>query len=69
MKTAGNHRKHPLAAAVALALALGSTGAYAQDIPEPEVDDPAEDEIEEVVVLGRFISSSQQLVNERMNDA
>jgi len=29
----------------------------------------AESEIEEVVVTGRFISSSQQLVNERMNDA
>jgi TonB-dependent receptor len=27
------------------------------------------DDIEEVVVTGRFISSSQQLVNERMNDA
>ena len=25
--------------------------------------------IEEVIVTGRFISSSQQLVNERMNDA
>ncbi len=72
MKTAGKLRKHPLAAAVALALALGTTGAHAQGIPEPEVDDPSIDEseeIEEVVVLGRFISSSQQLVNERMNDA
>lgn len=34
-------------------------------------EDPIEDtgEIEEVVVLGRFIDSSQQLVNERMSDA
>lgn len=35
-----------------------------------EVDvDEDEGELEEVVVTGRFISSSQQLVNERMNDA
>jgi hypothetical protein len=34
-------------------------------------DDTIEDtgEIEELVVLGRFIDSSQQLVNERMSDA
>ena len=37
-------------------------------LPAPVVEQPAED-IEEVVVLGRFISSSQQVVNERMNDA
>lgn len=70
MKTAGKFRKHPLAAAVVLA--LSSAGAYAQDLARPEVaESSSEDaqEIEEVVVLGRFISSSQQLVNERMNDA
>ncbi len=44
------------------------------DVSEPDVPlvveqpVPAE-EIEEVVVTGRFISASQQLVNERMNDA
>ena len=73
MKTAAKLRKHPLAAAVALALAVGHAGALAQEgeddlIPEPQVQNPDE-AIEEVVVLGRFISSSQQLVNERMNDA
>ncbi len=75
MKIAGKLRKHPIAAAVALAVALGPAGAAAQEeegqpdiIPEPQVQNPDE-AIEEVVVLGRFISSSQQLVNERMNDA
>ena len=45
--------------------------AAAQSIDEPELPqiEVAETEIEEVVVTGRFISSSQQLVNERMNDA
>ncbi len=37
----------------------------AQEVDENE----DEGELEEVVVTGRFISSSQQLVNERMNDA
>lgn len=38
--------------------------ATAQETVEVEVP-----ELEEVVVTGRFVSSSQQLVNERMNDA
>ncbi|MEE4162753.1 MAG: TonB-dependent receptor plug domain-containing protein, partial [Woeseiaceae bacterium] len=39
-------------------------------VPRPTVPAPEPDgDIEEVVVLGRFISGSQQLVNERMNDA
>ena len=36
---------------------------------QDEEGDDAKGQIEEVVVTGRFISSSQQLVNERMNDA
>ena len=36
---------------------------------EEAVEAAAPEDIEEVVVTGRFISSSQQLVNERMNDA
>ena len=42
----------------------------AQDVQAPELPPASpEDEIEEVVVTGRFISASQQLVNERMSDA
>jgi TonB-dependent receptor len=36
---------------------------------EAETNNAEESALEEVVVTGRFISSSQQLVNERMNDA
>ena len=45
--------------------------AAAQGLDQPELSqiEVAATEIEEVVVTGRFISSSQQLVNERMNDA
>ncbi|MDX1403020.1 MAG: TonB-dependent receptor [Woeseiaceae bacterium] len=50
------------------------TGAMAQQAVEDSLDDAAanadeEVAIDEVVVTGRFISSSQRLVNERMNDA
>jgi TonB-dependent receptor len=42
----------------------------AQEAAEQDEEaDDAKGQIEEVVVTGRFISSSQQLVNERMNDA
>ena len=41
----------------------------AQEEEVDAADDALADDIEEVVVTGRFISSSQQLVNERMNDA
>ena len=63
--------------AVTVALLLGAAlwqgQAFAQDQEDEDTADaatePAGEPIEEVVVLGRFISSSQQLVNERMNDA
>ena len=39
-------------------------------VPEPVIEEQAAGEsVDEVVVTGRFISSSQQLINERMNDA
>ncbi len=60
--TIGRSRATAVSIAVA---AICAAPAAAQDVAEPE---PAE-KIEEVVVTGRFISSSQQLVNERMNDA
>ena len=55
-----------IAAGVLFALG-GSNLALAQEAEEEVAG--GDEAIEEVVVLGRFISSSQQLVNERMNDA
>ncbi len=74
MKSAGKFRKPPIAAGIVLAIALAHGTVFAQEeapaIAPPTIEDPeGEDGIEEVVVLGRFISGSQQLVNERMNDA
>lgn len=45
-----------------------SLPAFPQDQAD-EASDNGDGDIEEVVVTGRFISSSQQLVNERMSDA
>ena len=57
----------PLAIAAAVSLTVVPVG-FAQDADRD--NDQAEDEaVEEVVVVGRFLSSSQQLVNERMTDA
>jgi TonB-dependent receptor len=53
---------------VVITAATWQSVAIAQDAPQVEPPDP-EEAIEEVVVTGRFISASQQLVNERMNDA
>jgi outer membrane receptor protein involved in Fe transport len=58
-----------------LVFAAGSwnAAAYAQDeergTPAPENQASDDEFIQEVVTTGRFISSSQQLVNERMTDA
>ena len=65
----------PTHVALGVALTLGLNGAAVAQEPTAEapiVTAPVinvQEEVEEVVVLGRFISSSQQLVNERMNDA
>lgn len=53
-----------IAAATVLSI---HTVALPQESEEP--DDQSEVAVEEVVVTGRFLSSSQQLVNERMTDA
>jgi len=72
MKNSMKFQKSPLVVAVAAAIAGWHLPAAAQDeeeglaAPSPPQEEEA---IEEVVVLGRFISSSQQLVNERMSDA
>ncbi len=64
MKTTGVLRKAPLA----LAVALIATCAAAEEAPEGAVADP-DQPIEEVVVIGRFLSSAEALVEERKNDA
>ena len=65
--------KKPLPLAIAAVLASWQGVALGQEeptVPPPAIQEQAAgEEIEEVVVTGRFISSSQQLVNERMNDA
>lgn len=66
--------------AVTLALHIVGQLALAQEVETDQEEQPAlgnvpempvseQQQIEEVVVTGRFISSSQQLVNERMTDA
>ncbi len=66
--------------AVTLALHFVGQLALAQEVETDQEEQPApgnvpempvseQQQIEEVVVTGRFISSSQQLVNERMTDA
>ena len=73
MKKRNNNNAMALAA---LAASVFWLPVHAQDddsgLAAPDFDDLAvsgEEEIEEVVVMGRFISSSQSLVNERMADA
>ena len=77
--------KNPVAQAVALALlswqpvaaARDQEVAQDQEVTEPAISEPTlpiqesggAGAIEEVVVTGRFISSSQQLVNERIDDS
>ena len=66
---------NPVAQAVALALLSWQPAATAQEVPPPVISQPtlpapeSTGAIEEVVVTGRFISSSQQLVNERIDDS
>jgi outer membrane receptor protein involved in Fe transport len=73
MKYSAETKNMPLRLAVVVALASWHTAALAQDataVPEPTIEEQeATAGIDEVVVTGRFISSSQQLINERMDDA
>lgn len=67
-------RIKPLSLAIATVLAAWQGVALGQEeepvVPPPVIEEqPAGQGVEEVVVTGRFISSSQQLVNERMSDA
>ncbi|HUD97109.1 MAG TPA: TonB-dependent receptor plug domain-containing protein, partial [Woeseiaceae bacterium] len=78
MKKVGDMKKTPISMAIALAIFSWHATAIAQDEQaedsgiaapaQPAVSDEGE-VVEEVVVLGRFISSSQQLVNERIESA
>lgn len=65
--------KKPLATAIAAVLVSWQGVALGQGeaaIAEHVIEEQAAGEgVDEVVVTGRFISSSQQLINERMNDA
>ena len=53
----------------ALAVGLALCGWQATALSQDEDADEDEEFIEEIVTTGRFISSSQELMNERMNDA
>lgn len=64
MMISANHINKVMAASAAIAV-VWTGPVLAQDTDETI----AEETIEEVTVTGRFISSSQQLVNERMTDA
>lgn len=73
MKNSKETRTKPVAFALVAALASWQGVAAGQE--QPTVTQPVIEEqdagksVDEVVVTGRFISSSQQLVNERLNDA
>jgi len=71
MNTVGKtKKKSPVAFAVALTLVGWQAHAQVAPPGEPRVTSTQESgEVEEVVVLGRFISSSQELVNERISDS
>ena len=65
MKPVRTHKLTPLAFAVGAALGLAQGTAMGQE-SEDEVQAP---EIEEVVVVGRAVSATQELINERLADA
>ena len=68
MNTNNKKRLPYFGTAIAIFVLQGPLNAQEPAEQDEEADD-AKGQIEEVVVTGRFISSSQQLVNERMNDA
>ena len=67
MKRVRINKLRPLALAVGSALGIAQTAALAQEQEQsPGLQAP---EIEEVVVVGRAISATQELINERLADA
>ena len=79
MQTVGKTKGNPPALAIALALLSWHSTALVQEteakdavLAPPNLPAASQQEgevVEEVIVTGRFISSSQQLVNERVDDA
>jgi TonB-dependent receptor len=73
MKNSKEVRINPLPLAIAALLVSWqgvATGQEQPTVPEPVIEEQdAGKSIDEVVVTGRFISSSQELINERMDDA
>ena len=73
MKNLKESVRKPLPLAIATVLVSWQAAAFGQEEPAdpaPVIEEQdAGESIDEVVVSGRFISSSQQLINERMNDA
>lgn len=71
MKRVGDYQWKPVAIAVAAVVAAAwqarATAQEAGSAPAQQADPSAP--IEEVVAVGRFLSSSEQLVNERLEDA
>jgi len=67
MRKNKNRHSRPAYFVTGIGVLALSGSAFSQQSGGTEAAD--DDQIEEVVVTGRFISSSQQLVNERMSDA
>lgn len=69
MKNRTSLIRHANVAATSVAALAFSNVAFAEAAEDAAEDGADSGDIEEIVTLGRYISSSQQLVNERMNDA
>ncbi len=68
MTTVSKIKRSPLALAVTGALLSWQLNALAQE-PTPEIEIEQPQPIEEVVAVGRTISATQELINERLTDA
>jgi TonB-dependent receptor len=66
--TVSKQSKRAIATAVALAIGSWQSAAYAQQDVE-DAATPDDGTIEEVIVTGRAISATQELINERLTDA
>lgn len=69
MKIVATRNLKSVSAAVAATLAFWQASALAQEEQQPSPPPMAEPLIEEVVVMGRAVSATQELINERLSDA